>query len=163
MAADILTHARLRELLHYQPETGVFTNLHKRGRLGAGMRAGSMDREGYRVINVDKRRYRAGRLAWFWVHGEWPQQQIDHIDGNHDNDAIANLRDAEPRINAQNKHGATRISKTGKLGVYRNGSGFMAQASIGGRAVYLGTYRSAEEAERVAKQARRAHYPGFTK
>lgn len=163
MAVAILTHARLIELLHYDPETGEFTNLKKRGRLGAGMRAGAIDHEGYRLISIDKARYRAGRLAWFWFYGAWPTHQIDHLDGNHSNDAISNLRDAEPRINAQNKHGPTRANKTRRLGVYPNGSGFMAQATINGRAIYLGTFRSADEAEAVALQARRQLYRGFTR
>ncbi len=101
-------------------------------------------------------------MAWLHVHGVWPVGQIDHIDGNKLNDAIANLRDVPPQMNAQNKR-AAKNNKTGYLGVYKNGSGMTAQATVNGRPIYLGTYRTAQEASQVATAVRRALYAGFVK
>ena len=93
MAKSNLTPERLRELLHYDPESGFFTWLPyvgKRGRINAGDRAGC--ETGHKIyIGIDGGIYRAHRLAWLYVHGEWPSLVIDHIDGNPHNNNIKNL------------------------------------------------------------------------
>lgn len=93
MAAAILTHARLRELLDYNAETGVFTwRVSRQGHCKAGSAAGARRHDGYIRICVDQRRVWGHRLAWFYVHGEWPSQQIDHINGNpSDNRTVGSL------------------------------------------------------------------------
>ncbi|MDD0156969.1 HNH endonuclease signature motif containing protein, partial [Shigella flexneri] len=57
---------------------------------------------GYNAINIDGVRYFAHRLAWLYVYGEWPKQEIDHIDRNRRNNAISNLRDVSRVVNALN-------------------------------------------------------------
>lgn len=88
----MLTQSRLKELLHYDPDTGVFTwsdaAYHRvRGRV-AGVRLA----HGYIVIGVDKTQYRAHQLAWLYVHGCFPSSEIDHKDANPSNNAVNNLR-----------------------------------------------------------------------
>lgn len=98
-----LTAERLRELLHYDPETGVFTWATKRRGSNLGAVAGNTSHKGgYRTISVDNRRYTAHRLVWLYVYGEFPSDEIDHIDRNPDNNALANLRACTRRENAYN-------------------------------------------------------------
>ncbi len=72
-----LTQEELHADLNYDPETGVFTRRFSRGR--AGEEAGTVNGSGYREIRVRTQRYLAHRLAWFYVYGTWPKEQIDHI------------------------------------------------------------------------------------
>lgn len=101
---ESLTAKKLREFLHYDPSTGEF-RWKKRGRgyPGVGKLAGSTSHErGYRTISIEGRSHLAHRLAWLYVHGEFPANELDHIDRNTDNNAIANLRACTRRDNAFN-------------------------------------------------------------
>ena len=92
----MLTAERLRELLRYDQETGVFArriSTGRHGRWNAGTGAGYLDSStGYLKIWVDGTRYYAHRLAWLYAYGKWPENQIDHIDRCKSNNRIANLR-----------------------------------------------------------------------
>jgi len=99
-----VTAARLREVLDYNPETGIFTNRIRRGSKGAaGAEAGTLTPTGYRNIVIDGRLYPAHRLAWLYVHGTMPKWTIDHINHRRDDNRIANLRDVPHRENCQNR------------------------------------------------------------
>jgi HNH endonuclease len=101
----MLTAERLRELMTYHPETGMFTYLVTRSpRALAGMHvAGSLNAVGYFVITIDRRHYTAHRLAWLWMTGEWPKHEIDHIDEVRTNNVWSNLRDVTRRLNLLNR------------------------------------------------------------
>ena len=89
-----LTAERLREVMSYDPETGVLTWRKKTGRKGrvvVGRAAGNYDPDGYICVRIDRKNYKAHRLAWLYVYGTWPDNRIDHIDGIKDNNAITNL------------------------------------------------------------------------
>ena len=78
----MLTQERLKEVLHYDPETGIFMWLvAPNGRIRVGMEAGS-SHDGYIGIKVDRILYKAHRLAWFYMTGEWPANDVDHWDRN---------------------------------------------------------------------------------
>lgn len=97
---DELTAEAIRALLRYEPETGHFYWLLNRGsKIKAGQRAGAVSSEGYCQISIYDRLYRAHRLVWLYVHGEWPSQTIDHIDGNRLNNRLDNLRDVSLKEN----------------------------------------------------------------
>lgn len=85
-----VTRDRLREVLSYDQRTGVFTWNESRGKARAGSEAGKL-RDSGRVIGIDGENHSAARLAWFWVHGEWPSRLLRFKDGNRDNNAIDNL------------------------------------------------------------------------
>lgn len=85
-----ITSNRLREVLSFDPNTGVFIwKISKQG-VRIGSRAGSVDPNGYRYIRIDQEDYLAQRLAWFWEYGKWPRL-IRFNDGDRDNCSIANL------------------------------------------------------------------------
>lgn len=98
----MITHERLLELLHYDPETGVFTRKSARGGGKAGDAAGVLLSNGYIQIMIDYQKYGAHQLAWFYVHGEWPNRDVDHKDTVKNNNSIANLRLATARQNRYN-------------------------------------------------------------
>jgi len=112
-----VTQAQVLEWLHYDPLTGLFrwrNGPFKRSKKGKV--AGSLSR-GYIKIDLWNRRYRAHRLVWLYVHGEFPPDQLDHIDGNRTNNRISNLRLASIQINMRNQKVCTR-NKSGVIGVY---------------------------------------------
>lgn len=117
-----LTQERVKELLNYDPITGIFTwkvNVSSTGR--AGNVAGSDNGAGYLLIRVDKRLYLAHRLAALYMEGQFPPALIDHLDMNKSNNRWANLRHATKAENAQNKLKAqANNALSGLLGVYWN-------------------------------------------
>lgn len=99
----MLTHERLLEHLVYDPEEGDFTWIKALSNAAAKLtRAGTINSQGYHVIRIDGRLYRRGRLAYFYMTGEWPDE-IDHIDGRQWNDKWINLRNATSQQNKQNR------------------------------------------------------------
>lgn len=155
----MLTQEQLKRLLHYNPETGVFTWLVKRGRQAAGYRAGTLNKHwGYYYICIDRRLYRRNRLAWFYTYGEWPKYDVDHIDGVTTNDAISNLRDVTRSQNMQNRKGAQSNSRSGILGVhqYRNGRWRAQIKGTGTPNQYLGEFDTPEEARAAYLEAKRS-------
>lgn len=99
----MLTVERLKALLEYEPETGAFrwkspTNQ----RIRRGIATGRVGTKGYLYIGIDRKSYMAHRLAWLYVHGHWPLEQIDHINRIKTDNRIANLRDVPDAINKLN-------------------------------------------------------------
>lgn len=154
-----LTAARLREVLDYCPETGEFS---RRSGARAGNTVGRIRLDGYLVISVDNSIHLAHRLAWLYVHGEWPPSgYIDHINGETLDNRIANLRDSTNGENMQNQRRAHRNNQTGMLGVHyheENGN-YVAQIRVDGKVRHIGSYRTAEEAHYAYLQAKRRLHP----
>ena len=139
-----LTIDRLRELLDYDPATGVFTWAMSRRKCRKGDVAGCMARNGYTVIRVDDRLHLAHRLAWFHTHGRWPAEQLDHIDRNRANNALSNLREV---TNAQNAHNQNpRKNKSGFSGVRKENSKWVAEIKVNYKTIRLGLFSTPEEA-----------------
>jgi hypothetical protein len=134
--------ARLKELLHYDPTTGVFTALVSRGAIRQGAVVGSLTNCGYLAIRVDYKPYLAHRLAWFYVNGCWPDD-IDHRDGVRTNNAYSNLRSCTRAENMQNLPATGKQENTsGHLGVYWDSKNMKWKAQIGvdGKKKSLGRY-----------------------
>lgn len=104
----MLTQDRLKELLHYDEDTGMFTWIVSTARcVKVGDIAGSKNGKGYLHIMVDKRIYLAHRLAFLYVHGRFPEF-TDHINWIRDDNRISNLREVTQQENNQNKKKWTR-------------------------------------------------------
>lgn len=142
MNADTLTQDRLKELLHYDPETGVFTRrVVLNNKIKVGDIAGCLC-NGYVKIRVEVRRYRAHRLAWLYMVGDWPKDQLDHINGKRDDNRWANIREATSSENMKNRKINTN-NTSGIMGVcWNKRSGrWDAQIKLGGRTIHLGSFR----------------------
>jgi len=112
-----LSAGRLRDLLDYDPATGVFTwRVFVKGTRGKGAVAGYTRPDGYQIIVVDKCRYLSHRLAWLWMTGAWPSDMLDHADRNPANNAFANLREATRSQNMANA-AMKSTNRTGLKGV----------------------------------------------
>lgn len=158
----MITQNRLRELAHYCPETGQFTHLQSKGRKKAGMPAGSIRRDGYVYVMFDGFRGMAHQFAFLYVTGEWPTQEIDHIDGNKANNAFSNLRQVSRRANTENKRIAKRTSTTGLLGVVRHRDKFVAKIVHTGKRTHLGVFETPESAHEAYVKAKRLLHQGCT-
>ncbi len=141
-----LTQSRLKELLDYDPETGLFTRRVARGNQRAGDTAGTLIK-GYIAILIDRKPYYAHRLAWFYVYGEWPKDEIDHINRRKADNQIANLREADRSQNMGNQKPSS-LSKSGLKGAnWRSDTGrWRAKIKLHGRNHYLGYFSTPEEA-----------------
>jgi hypothetical protein len=159
----MLTLERLKRLLSYDHETGVFRYLENRGKCRkgavAGWPGGGDDPERpYWKITIDGRKYYAHVLAWFFVYGEWPPR-LDHEDRNKQNNAILNLRISTC---AQNMMNSTRDSTSGLRGVrQRTKNSFNARITLDGREISLGHFRTAEKAHRAYVKAAVEHFGEF--
>lgn len=166
MAGSDLTAQRLRELLDYDAEAGLFTRKVWRGgtsRVGSVTGNKANCTLGYCQISVDGRLYFAHRLAWLYVHGDWPKHNIDHINGVRNDNRIANLRDVDQRTNIENQRRRRRDNSSGVMGVYEHKPGqYAASIRTGGKTKHLGLYASPEEAGEAYLSAKRALHNGCT-
>ncbi len=158
-----LTQAYLRELFDYDPETGNLIRKVSRGnRAKAGAVAGCLNTWGYLVTKIDKKLYQNQRLIWLWVHGEWPKGVIDHINHNSSDNSLANLRDVQVVVNAQNRSGPQRDNKCGYLGVIQRKNSFRARVKHNGKMIYVGTYKTPQEAHEAYLAKKREVHVGCT-
>lgn len=152
-----LTQAQLHGLLSYDPNSGVFTWLKSTSyRVKVGDTAGSKNSNGYLLIQIDSKRYLAHRLAWLYVYGVWPKDEIDHINGARTDNRLCNLREATSSENNQNY--CMRTDNTsGYVGVgwHKRDRKWQAQIQHNKKKISLGTYDTPEEAHAVYVKAKR--------
>lgn len=159
-----LTQARLKRLLRYDRETGIFRWIRGPGlrRDLDGSQAGVIQEDGRVEIMIDYTNYKAHRLAFLYVVGRWPHPEIDHRDGVRSNNSWLNLREVTRSVNQQNLRRAFRNNKTGFLGVVRRGAKFRAAISIGLARYFLGSFTTAELAHAAYVRAKRKLHEGCT-
>ena len=118
----------------------------------AGSLAGSKNERGYVVARVDNRNYRLHRLAWLWMTGAWPKEEIDHINGDRSDNRWCNLREATHSENMRNK-GIHPLNTTGVKGViwHRETSRWKVQIKIDRRSIFLGYFDDLSDA-RIARE-----------
>lgn len=167
----MLTHSLLQELIYYDAETGVFTWKHRDESLFASRRsyasfcgkyankvAGynktAVNGKDYRNIMILNVNYLSHRVAWFYIYGNWPVNDIDHIDGNGMNNKIINLRDVTAIDNGRNKR-LPENNNSGVVGVswHKRDKVWEAKIKVNQKAIYLGRFSSIESAAKVRKSA----------
>lgn len=162
MAKAILTQARLKELFHYNPDTGIFTRIKTTcWRVAVGQTLVRRDKDGYFIASIDYRNYRAARLAFLYMTGSWPQHLVDHIDGCRSNDAWGNLREATAKQNGQNRTVGEKGSTSPLLGVnWDKARGkWLSRIALNGKAKNLGRFDTPEEAHAAYVKAKRELHP----
>ena len=148
------TAERLREQLEYSPETGLFSR--------DGREVGSVNKAlGYVSTSIDGVTYMAHRLAWLYVHGEWPAI-IDHINGDRTDNRLVNLRSSTSSINNQNRRTASKRSKSGVLGVCWDRGRWVAHIMTDRKRKNLGRFKTIDEAQTAYLVAKRQLHAGCT-
>ena len=153
-----LTQERLRELTIYNSETGVFTWAVSRRRCTLGGVAGCIRGDGSWGIRIDGHLYRAHRLAWLYMTGEWPPEEIDHKNRIKSDNSWSNLRLA---TRLQNQINVVLYNSTGFSNVDKIGKRFRARAKINGVHKHLGMADTAEEAHAISVRERRKIHGEF--
>lgn len=147
MARSDLTAQRLREVLQYDADSGIFSrSIAKPGARLGPIASVSSHHKGYLLIRVDGVRYAAHRLVWLHITGMWPNGQIDHINGRRADNRFCNLRDVDQYANQQNQVQAQANNRLGLRGVHEAHGGFIAQITVRKAKIHLGLFRTAQEA-----------------
>jgi len=167
MAKSNLTAERLRELLHYDQETGIFTWIvNRQWNAMCGDIAGAEIRSkcGYICfqIYIDGTPYKSHRLAFLYVKGRWPLEVVDHINTNSLDNRFSNLREATANINAQNRTSAHKHSSSGVLGVSPSGKNWRAGIRVNGKRISIGSYPTKELAYEAYVKTKRMLHEGCT-
>lgn len=160
----MVTDSRLKHLLTYDPDSGLFFwNVpRKRGQVKAGDVAGYVGKNGYVIIGIDGREYFAHTLAWFYVTGEWVTG-LDHKNRKRDDNSFTNLRKATQ--SEQNANTSIRSDNaSGVKGVYfdKRRNSWQVEISFEGNKYYLGAYKDLEIAKQVAEDKRRELHGSFS-
>lgn len=161
-----LTADRLREVLSYSPSSGEFHwRIMSSCRKPVGSLAGDKKKDsGYVLIGVDCFRYRAHRLAWLYMTGEWPPRQVDHEDTNRSNNRWANLRLATNQQNQANS-GTSKNSASGVKGVFwsKQREKWQTKINVNGRQIHGGFHDCLEDAAAAYLKLAREHFGEFAR
>lgn len=158
MAAPILTQARLKEILHYDPSTGLFTRLiTKSYNAKVGEVVGGLSSSGYLRCNIDGKLYYMHRLASLYMTGSFPPDAIDHINGVKTDNRWCNLRAVTLAENNRNLR-RKRVNKSGVNGVYwaKREQRWIVQIAINGRRFHVGSFDNIHVAAAHRKAAEKA-------
>lgn len=139
--------ARLKQVLEYDPESGIFRWRVSRGRVKPGLVAGCKDPDGYVVIRIYGEQYFAHRLAWLYIEGYFPENEIDHKDRDKANNRIKNLREVSRQCNARNT-GNRSDNTSGVKGVFwhKRANKWQAQIKTNRKRESLGLYENFDNA-----------------
>lgn len=152
----MLTQDRLKEVLSYDPATGIFINIVQRGQRGnIGKETGIMHHSGYIHIAIDNRNYMAHRLAWLYMTGEFPPECIDHINGKRSDNRFSNIRLATKKQNNENIP-LRSDNKSGHRGVhwYKQTNRWKASVKHNGNRISVGYFKNIEDAVKAVKEMR---------
>jgi hypothetical protein len=159
----MMTSEQLKKVIAYDPETGIFIHRARKGRKRRFLRAGCTSTLGYTIIKIGSTPYRAGRLAWLYMTGKWPENDIDHINRIRNDDRFCNLREATRSQNHANAE-LSSYNSSGLRGVSMHQCGkWQANIRIKGKLYYLGLFDTAEDAHEVYEEAAKRAFGEFHK
>ena len=152
-----LTQERLKELIYYDPETGIFK---RKNPVSNSKPITSLHSQGYIRFTVDRVFHYAHRLAWLYVYGEFPDGVIDHINRQKQDNRISNLRISDHSKNGHNSN-LSRRNKTGYTGVtFSPFAGKYRSCLVKNRKrIHIGYFDTPEEAHFAYLQAKQKLYP----
>jgi hypothetical protein len=154
-----ITQKLLKEILKYNPKTGLFTwRVNRSSNARVGSVAGSRDAKGYIKMKLYYKNYSAHRLAFLYMTGSFPKEGTDHINGVRSDNRWSNLREATQQQNVFNRKST---SKSGIKGVSKHRNKYRAASHIKGKMFYLGLYKTPEEASKVYKEFCRKNHGEF--
>jgi hypothetical protein len=167
---EALTQALARELLDYDPDTGILTwrardctwfdsdqDWRWWNKRYAGQRASSISKAGnHAYIKIFGRDYLAHRVIFLWMRGRWPYPQIDHSDQNRQNNLWKNLREVTHQENHKNVP-LRSDNTTGHVGVYKRRNKYRAEIMVNRKQIQLGTFPTQQEAIEARVTAQRRH------
>lgn len=160
---DVDVRAMMMALYRYDAETGIFLRVARQTRsrqivpLDHPVEAGTF-KDGYLRISLFGKSFYAHRLAWLFVHGRWPKDQLDHINGDRSDNRISNLRECTDAENRQNWTRPKSNNPHGLIGVnwHAGANKFSAQIQINRKQKHLGLFETAEEAHSAYLAAKRS-------
>jgi len=157
-----MTQARLKEILHYDPLTGVFTNRVSRSGVYAGEVAGWQHVKGYWYVCVDGINIKGHHAAWLYMTGEWPVGLVDHRDRNKAHNAWLNLRSATNAENCRNL-GLSKRNTSGVRGVhwYKKLSKWAASIRVDRKLIHLGFFAGLDDAAQARREAELKYFGEF--
>jgi len=162
-----LTYDRLREVLIYYPNSGEFirkitTGRHDRWK--AGTIAAHKPKDDYPSVSIDGISYLAHRLAWFYMTGKWPKEEIDHRDLDRANNRWSNLREATHAENCRNVL-KRKNNKSGFKGVNwcKQVKKWVAKIRVNNKRIFLGAFSNKEEAAAAYECASKKYYGEFSR
>jgi len=150
----VIDQQTLKKYLRYEPDSGLFIRRTKAGRCDIGDIAGSKSGSGYIYIRVEDTRHSAHRLAFLYVNGEFPPEQVDHVNHVTDDNRWCNLRLVSNLENARNQsmHSHNTSGTTG-VSWYASGEKWSAEIMVNGKAIFLGRRTDKQEAIKLRKDA----------
>lgn len=158
----MLNQKILKTLFSYDSATGDFTRLVRTSNnTKVGEIAGYLRVNGYVEIRINWEPYLAHRLAWLYMHGNWPVEQIDHINGVRNDNRFCNLREATRSQNLQNVFKPSVNNTSGLRGVvyHKRDKKYQAQIRVDGAQKHLGSFNTPEEASAAYLAAKKIHHP----
>lgn len=153
-----ITQDRLKELLYYNKQFGIFVWKNDKGRSKKGTVAGTLTNRSYIKIKIDGALYTAHRLAFLFVCGRLPSDQVDHINGVRSDNSFSNLRECTPQENNLNQKIGSR-NNSGVMGVRFNkkSQSWVSYIYMNRIQIHLGSYCDLFEACCARKSAELKH------
>jgi hypothetical protein len=159
----MITSDHIKFILSYDPDTGIFMWItHKRRPDLVGKIAGSPTNMGYWAIAINNKKMLAHRLAWLYMTGNFPENHIDHKDGDKQNNSFQNLREVTRSENLQNMRKPTKANASGFLGVCAHQGKWLMQIMYNGKRFRKSGFNTPEEAHQAYLEAKRKHHSTCT-
>ena len=149
------------KIFHYDKDTGLvkWKNLKNKHKWKCGIAGYDHQQTGHRYVHFDGKVYKEHRLAWLLHYKEWPNGEIDHINGNGFDNRISNLRVVSRHGNMQNMTKPNALNRSGCMGASKNYKRWRARIKVYGKTIHLGYFDTPEEASAAYVKAKRTLHP----